>query len=196
MVKKYLKFVLAGLGVIYLVVAVAYGAWKGWSSLQPTGPSEMALHPERQNEIMAQQRADEMAGRLGLDDAQKAALEKILAETPPGPPPGPGGEGRGRMDGMREKLKDILTPEQQARLDAGPRGPGGMGGPGGPGGPGGFRGPGGGPGGPFGMSDERKEQLIGAMTPDQQVRFKKQLEDMARRRPPRPGGGPPPGGAR
>ena len=187
---KKLKYILAGLGVFYLVVAAAYGAWKAIEYTHPSSPSELAMHPERQAENLAEQRAGEMAQRLDLSESQMKELEQIMRENPPGPPPGGGpGEWRPRNDGLREKLKTILTPEQRAKMDAMPMGPGGPGGPGRRGGP----------GGPFGMSDEKKSALMGAMSPEQKARFEKELEEMAKRRPMGlrgPGQGPPAQGVR
>ncbi len=205
MTKGRIKYVLATLGAIYLVVFTGYlihAALNRENTVE--GPSELELHPEKAAEIRAKERAGEMQKRLKLTDEQtKQAAEILQKHAPMGGPGGPPmGDPREGFQAMRDELSKILTPEQQAlQAQMGP--PGGPGGPRGPGGPGG---PGGrGPGGPPGMNSERMDALKSVMTPEQKERFEKQMERMKNRRPPGgpgggrggPGGGPdggPPGG--
>ncbi len=176
-----IKQVLAGLGVVYLVLFVGYLAYMGLKNTRPSGPSELEAHPERQDEILARQRAEEMRDRLGLSEEQTQQIAQLLQSMGD---PGQGGF-RGRREAMREELAKILTPEQLAKLESAPGfGPGG-GGPRGPGGPG---------GGPPGMGGGRMEEVRSKMTPDQQARLDARLQDMRDKRGPRGGGQRQPGG--
>lgn len=172
---------MAGLGVFYLLLFFAILAYYGMSRSKSSGPSELAAHPERQQEILAQQRAAEMQDRLGLSDEQaKQVADVFAAQRPPefgpgGPPP----DFRKRGQEMREQLSKILTAEQQAKMEE-------MRGPGGPGGPRGPRGP------MHLMDEERVNSLKEKMTPEQRDRFDNMLNKMKEHRPPH-GEGPPPG---
>lgn len=192
--KKRLKQVFAGLGALYVVLFAAYLAYAAVNRKSASGPSELELHPEKQAEIRAQQRAEELRDRLNLTPEQTAAVAEIFQKQPPmgGPP---GGDPREGFKALREALRKVLTPEQQALEEQSrPRGPGrGRGGPGGP-------------GGPPGMNSERMDAIKEAMSPEQKERFEKQIERMRQRMPMGPGpggpggqggpggpGGPPPG---
>ncbi|MBX7258210.1 MAG: hypothetical protein K1Y02_17745 [Candidatus Hydrogenedentes bacterium] len=206
---KRVKYALAGIGAVYAVLFVGYLVYAGvTSATKQSGPSELEAHPERAAEIKAMQRADQMQERLGLSDEQTQQIADILlaqnAEMQGGMPPSGGPQGfMERMQAVREQIKGVLTPEQQAEFEK--MGPGAMGGPGGgpgrfgmrrgqggppPGGPGGEGGP---PRGPMGMSEDRQKELKAEMTPEQQERFDKAMKRMEERRrnmqgPP----GPPP----
>lgn len=203
MTKTRLKYILATLGAVYLVLFAGYLIHAGLNRNTVQGPSELELHPEKAAEIRARERAEELRDRLKLSDEQTKQVAEILQKYQPMDGPGgpPGGDPRERFQAMRDEIAKVLTPEQQAiqaqMRPGGPGGPRGPGGPGGPGGPRGPHGPGGsgrGPGGPPGMNSERMDAIKNVMTPEQKERFDKQLERMKNRMPPGPPGGGGPGG--
>lgn len=174
--RKRVKYALAGLGVVYAVLFVAYLVLAAVEWTKPQGPSELEAHPERQDEILAMRRASEFQGRLDLSDEQTEQVAQLFFDRSGAGRPGDGGEegGFGGMRGMRDEIQKILTPEQIAkaeemrgRPDAGrPRGGrGGM------------------------MSDERVNALKQQMTPEQQERFDKKVARWRERRQQRGGGG-------
>ncbi len=188
--KQKVKYILAGLGAVYLVLFVGYLVYAGVKAAEPGGPSELEAHPELQDQILAERRAQEMQDRLDLTDEQARQVAEVFAEG--------AGEGgfRERGRAIQEALAKILTPEQQQKLREG-------------GGPGGWRG-----GPPRFLTPERIESLQQKMTPEQQARFAKAMDRMQQRMrqfggrgggrggqdgPEGPGGpsgfgGPPPGG--
>jgi len=163
--KKHVKYALAGIGACYVAVFAGYLAYTTMKPVAPSGPSELEAHPERQEEILAQRRAEEMKERLGLTDDQTAKLSELFAaQRPPDGPPGPGdGDPRERWRAMQEKINEVLTPEQQQKMEEG-------------------RGQFGGRGGPFrGMTPERIESLKSKMTPEQRERFEKRIAEFQQR---------------
>lgn len=197
MIKGKLKYILATLGALYLVLFAGYLIHAGLNRNTVQGPSELELHPEKAAEIHARERAEELRDRLKLSEEQTKQVAEIFQKYQPmgGPGGPPGADPRERFQAMRDEIAKVLTPEQQALQGqmgtGGPRGPGGPGGPGGPRGPGG---PGRGPGGRPGMNPERMDAIKNIMTPEQKERFDKQLERMKNRMPPGPPGGGGPGG--
>lgn len=180
--KAWVKYLLATVGAIYIVVAIGYLVNLGYKRMQPAGASELAAHPERAGEIMAQQRLDEIKTQLGLSNEQAKQLADLFQQQNPmgRPPGGPGDEDfRARRDAFQSAIAQILTPEQIEKFR---EMRGGFAGPGGPGGPGGQRG---------GMSQERIESLRSHMSPEQQERFDRRVKEWEERRQRRPGG---PGG--
>lgn len=171
-----LKYALAGIGVLYLVVFAGYLVYAGMKPSDPVGPSELALHPEREDEILARRRAEEMQAELKLTEAQTQRIADIMsaqsADEPFGFGPGGGqgdgpggGDFRGRFREMQEQIEQVLTPEQRALLEAQREQFRGRGGPG------------------AWMTPERIESLKEKMRPDQRERFEKALEQWQRRRP-------------
>jgi len=158
---KRLKYALAGLGVVYAVLFATYLVYAAVTRLSPQGPSELEAHPERQDKILAQQRVEDLKARLSLSDEQTQRISDILAAQGggfPGDGP-PDGNFRGRWQGVRDQIAQVLTPEQQAQAQQ-------MMGQ--------FRG---GPGGPMGrMTPERAESLKQKMTPEQKARFEQQFD--------------------
>jgi len=73
---RILKGALAAAGVVTL--AAGFGA-AGWWAVDAGrgGPSELALHPERQDEINAAREAAALADRLALTPAQQASVAAI-----------------------------------------------------------------------------------------------------------------------
>jgi hypothetical protein len=178
--KNRVKYVLAGIGAVYAVLLVAYLVYAGVTQMAPQGPSELEAYPERQDEILARQRVDEFKSHLSLTDEQAQRIADILAAHGGGFPGGgpPDGNFRGRWQGLRDQIAQVLTPEQQAKAL---QMMGQFGGPGGAGQQGQFGGRGG--GGPMGrMTPERVESLKQKMTPEQQERFQKKIDQMQRRR--------------
>lgn len=122
------KYALAAAGAVYLVGMAIWAVTALRAQPGQTGPSELALHPERQDEILAQRRADAMKEELGLSAEQAAKLtgivqefqqarkERFLGAAETGP--------LGRMQAMmqlraemREKLGAVLSPEQLAQFE-------------------------------------------------------------------------------
>ncbi|HOZ46497.1 MAG TPA: hypothetical protein PLO37_05945 [Candidatus Hydrogenedentes bacterium] len=203
------KLVLAAIGVIYLMLFAGYLVFAAVEKSKPRGPSELEAHPERANEIMARQRAEEFQERLGLSDEQTQQIADILKAEREHPLQ-EGRDPRERWRATQERIGQVLTPEQQAKMEqergpqAGPRRPerpegvgpeqppdgqapptppeGGT--PPGPEGAGearNARGPGG-PRGPMGgMSEERMDSLREKMTPEQQQRFDKKVKEWQER---------------
>jgi len=171
--KAPVKYALAGVGAVYLLLFVAYLVYAGVERMKPRGPSELEAHPERQEEILARQRAEDLRDQLDLSDEQTQQLADIFcaqgrAPHPSGPPDR--GDFRGRWQAAQEEIAQVLTPEQQARMEQ-MRGQ--------------FAGRGGGPGrgGPRGgMSPERIDALKEKMTPEQRARFEKRVQEWQQRR--------------
>lgn len=183
MTAQNVKYGLAGLGAVYLVVFAGYLVYAGLKPSPPKGPSELALHPEREDEILARRRAEEMQEELKLTDEQTQRIANILTAQPMdepfgfGPGDGPsGGDFRSRFREIQEQIQQVLTTEQQAMLQAQREQFMGRGGPGGR------------------FSPERIESLRKIMTPEQQERFDRALEQWQRRRGPGGRGGGPGGG--
>lgn len=75
------KWVLAGAGVITIVVGGGYALWNlAARPAASAGPSELTLYPERQDEILAARRAEGVAERLNLSPEQQQKLTVIMAE--------------------------------------------------------------------------------------------------------------------
>ena len=70
------KKVMAGAGVITIVAGVAYTGYFV-ATANAGGPSEMTLHPERQDEINAQRRAEALSAELGLTPEQTEKVAGI-----------------------------------------------------------------------------------------------------------------------
>jgi len=72
------KYVLAAVGVLYLVGAALWAAFAVMNAAGKQGPSELALHPDRQDTILARQRAAAMQADLGLSEEQTIELAAIF----------------------------------------------------------------------------------------------------------------------
>ena len=204
--KKRVQYAFAAIGAVYLIYFLGYLVKAAVQYAKPTGPSEMEAHPERQGEIMAQRRVEELRTRLELTEDQVQKISALFSDPSKDMQGGPG-----RGQAMREEIAKILTPEQLAKFNQqrGPGGPGGVEGPGGTAGPGGAppdgAPPGGDPpGGPGGQgrphgpaSSEQIAAVREKMTTDQQEKLDKLVKEMEKHRPPSNGGGPGgPGGPR
>jgi len=125
-----LKLFLAAMGILTLLVA-AGGTVVAIVSRETPQVSDLALHPERQDEILARREADGYRDQLGLSEEQTVKIAEILldarkraiaskAETVAGP--------QQMMVRMRDRgqateaIRAILTPEQQAAFDKSPAG--------------------------------------------------------------------------
>lgn len=120
------KYALATLGVVYAIGTVIWIVMLTSKAYAPSGPSDLAQHPERQEELLALRRAEKMQTDLGLSAEQTSKVAKIMegfqAERKARFLSAPEGQPMARMQAMmelREKVRDdlstVLTPEQ---LDA------------------------------------------------------------------------------
>ncbi len=117
------KYALAAIGAVYLVLFVGYLVYAGVKPERPKGPSELEANPERAAEIKAMQRAEQLKERLNLSDEQTQQIADIFyaqsAEMQGAmPAPGAGPDGfRERMQAVQEQIKQVLTPEQLAEFE-------------------------------------------------------------------------------
>ena len=175
--KARLKYALAGAGAVYIILFIGYLVYAGTGTSTPRGPSELEAHPERQAEIVARRRAEELRDQLELTEDQTQKIAAIYLKYDSEQPPE--GDRRERWRAQQQDIEAVLTPDQREKWEqirAQFRGPGGPGGPDGFGGPGGMRSPGapGAPGGaPVQITPERIESLKQSMTPEQRERFEK-----------------------
>ena len=158
--KERVKYTLAGFGAVYLILFVAYLVYAGAKQTGQSGPSELEAHPERQQEILARQRAEELQQRLGLSDEQTQQIAEIMQKNAPNP--SLDGDFRERMRATRVEIAQVLTAEQREKME---QTRGMFGGPGGPRGGGGR------------MSPERQDALKEKMSPEQKARFEKRMEN-------------------
>jgi Spy/CpxP family protein refolding chaperone len=92
-----------------------------------TGPSELARNPDKQDEILAQRKAEDLQKRLELTDEQTAAVTRIitaakkgaaqLLEEHKGDKNGIIMAAIARRDEAGNEIRKLLTPEQQAKFD-------------------------------------------------------------------------------
>ncbi len=109
-------------GVALLVWAVA-ASFPGQTH---AGPSELTLHPERQEAIIAERRAASLAAELRLNAEQRAAVEAIMLEARrslidlrakhAGDVLGMIQARRNHMQSVSEQIQAQLNPEQQERF--------------------------------------------------------------------------------
>jgi len=121
------KWFLAAVGVAYLVGGAVWLAFHIAPDGETPGPSELALHPERQEEILAQRRADELAGKLGLDAEQAAEMAAVMRDMQQqrkslmrehgGDRVAMAMNGMQMMQDMQERARAILTDEQYAAFE-------------------------------------------------------------------------------
>jgi Spy/CpxP family protein refolding chaperone len=167
--KARVKYTLAGVGAVYILLFIGYLVYAGVMRTAPQGPSELEANPERQDEILAQRRADELRQQLKLSEEQTQRLADIFQKNQSSNPPG-AGDFRERWRAAQAEIAQVLTPEQQALMDQ-------------------MRGQFAGPGGPRGrITPERIEALKQKMTPEQRARFEKRWQQWQQRRGQR--GGP------
>ena len=122
------KLVLAGLGVVYLVAFLFWGVYAYATSETQRGASELAANPERQDQILARRRAEDVRAGLGLSDEQTdqlaALIEKqtLKARAVRAESAGNMELQRERMMALREEAQQdidaLLTPEQREKLEA------------------------------------------------------------------------------
>lgn len=121
------KWALAGLGAVFCVAAAA-GVIVMAVTAEKHEPSELALNPERQDEIITERKAREYQQKLELTEEQTLEVQQILLEARKERKESlgnPGGDLRARMSSrigammsLDQKVQAILTPEQQAKLGA------------------------------------------------------------------------------
>ena len=121
------KLALAAVGIVYLCGFVVWGVYAATSENTRTqGPSELAANPERQDEILAQRRADTMQQQLDLSSEQRDDVEALIEEYTNKARAYREEERdpevrRSKMIGLREQFQDDLyarlSPEQQAQFD-------------------------------------------------------------------------------
>lgn len=122
------KWALAACGAATIVAAIAAGAAYAVSQHNAASRrSELTLHPERQNEILAARRAETLAERLGLDPQQTGQLSALMArmreeriaarEQHAGDLWGMVQARRSAMAGFEAELRGILKPEQMPAFD-------------------------------------------------------------------------------
>ncbi len=123
------KLALAALGVLYLIGFAVWGVYAvSERTTQQRGASELASHPERQDEILAERRAEEARELLGLSSEQTRQLATLIeahtqkAQALRTEDIDDFEVRRERMMALRDVLrKDVnalLTPEQQERLES------------------------------------------------------------------------------
>lgn len=122
------KLVLAALGVFFCGVVVVKMVSAVLNRPDPPGPSELALNPGKQDEILAGRRARELQEELGLSEKQTAEISAIIADAKGGASEIIGankGDVRGlvlsTMAKRREatdRIRRVLTKEQRTQFDA------------------------------------------------------------------------------
>lgn len=116
-----------GLAAVSLACA-AFMIYGYVSGARPKGPSELTLHPEKQDTIVAERRAAQFKERLGLTDDQTEQLAQMLQrfrnemreqrKQMKGEPAERLALGRAKVQGFADQLRGMLTEEQQAKFDA------------------------------------------------------------------------------
>jgi len=122
------KWLLAACGVLTLVIGGGLLFSLLRSAGSSGGASEITLHPERQNEILAARRTESLCTRLGLEAEQEAEVSAILQEFMAKRNADREANAgnvfammQARRAGMQEldgKLRAVLKPEQIEKLDA------------------------------------------------------------------------------
>jgi hypothetical protein len=126
-VSKKKLFLAAGAAVV-AVTCAAVIAWGYASGPKPKGPSELTLHPENQEKIVAERRALELRRNLDLTEEQTAQVTEALmalrrdirtlrAENR-GDAPVMLGAGRERMQQFLDTVRGTLDDEQKQRFDS------------------------------------------------------------------------------
>jgi Spy/CpxP family protein refolding chaperone len=123
-----IKLLLAGVGVITLVVAAGYLAKMAVTPAQHHGPSELSLHPERQDSILAGRRAQMLQKRLGLNSDQTKQVAQLIEKAKKesdgfisDPTLDPGAKlmaARSKMQDVMAQIEPLLTPEQKEKFGA------------------------------------------------------------------------------
>lgn len=121
------KYVLAGAGAVFCVVAAVALTARAAGVGKDSGPSELTLHPENGERIAAERRAGFIKDQLGLSNEQTAQIVDILVEfrsearnvrrNNAGDFASFANTMRGRLQEVGDRIRPILTPEQQQRFD-------------------------------------------------------------------------------
>lgn len=123
------KLTLAALGAVFLVAGIALGVYKAVYGSSHAGPSSLTLHPENQEQLLSERRANEFAGKLDLTPDQTTQVTELVkqfrAEGREMRKQRAGEDPRNliaqRMAGMQDfdtKMQALLTPEQREKYDA------------------------------------------------------------------------------
>jgi hypothetical protein len=75
-----MKMVLAGAGACFLAAGILFGVYKLAYGSQDAGPSSLTLHPENQEQIICERRANELAGKLNLNAEQTAQVSALVKQ--------------------------------------------------------------------------------------------------------------------
>lgn len=109
--------ILAGLSVFWF-----------FSGPRPTGPTALTLHPEKQEDIIADRRTQELKQVLSLSEDQAKQVTEVVKELRadmhalraqhPGDLAGMIKDGKTRMQAFHESMRTLLTEEQRQTYDA------------------------------------------------------------------------------
>lgn len=122
------KYVLAAVGAAYAAAFLGWGIYALTRTAEQRGPSELAMYPERQDELIAQRQAEAMRAEYGLSDEQVRQAALVMREM---------NERRREMmrraveegalqrfqdrrqmlELLREKMRVVLTPDQYAKFE-------------------------------------------------------------------------------
>jgi len=109
-----LKLILAGIGVVYLIVGAVWAGQAYWKSRTAAQRPNLGAHPELAGQMLLDNEVQRFDKQLALSADQKKQVHDILdkagvVNTPP----------LQAMQGMleaRKKIREILTPEQQEKM--------------------------------------------------------------------------------
>ena len=110
-----LKLILAGIGVVYLVGGAVWAGQYYWKNRTAAQQTNIAVHPELAKQTMIDREMERYNGQLGLSGEQKKQVQEIIEKSAAG-----NGQSGQFMQGMletRKKIREILTPEQQEKMD-------------------------------------------------------------------------------
>ena len=115
--KKYskLKLILAGIGVVYLVGGAVWAGHYYWTNRSVATQPNLAAQPERAGEMLIDREIEHYSTLLGLTEDQKKQVHDIVAKAGVTNVP-PLQAMQGMME-VQKKIREILTPEQQQKMD-------------------------------------------------------------------------------
>ena len=124
-----MKIVLAGVGVITCVVFAAFVVGAAARHSRAAGISELALHPDKQDEILSNRTAQELQEKLSLSKEQTEKVAEIvlgarknvgsfLRETSGQDRETRRAQGFARIREVDEAIEGVLTEEQRREYEA------------------------------------------------------------------------------